>query len=262
MNKGAALLKKKLDKARVGGADKRARSKKGTGSLSERARKAAKASPEKRGLPAIRKDNLPEVQKRGIAVRKDNLPAIRKENMPAIRKDNLPANRSSTTKTFAPGTAAGGIGGKIARGLFRGVGGPATMLVSMTTPTGDGREDKPSGPLMRGGRQPGYKYLEEKTVSREGKSDMPERVIKVENYPETAKPRPRPSSEKVKAFKEKMQGRKAKPAERPAAKPAAKKPERPSFRGNWVGATPSEMQKRGGARIKRPGNVMSFLRGK
>lgn len=261
MNKGAALLKKKLDKARVGGADKRARAKKSDGSLSERARKAAKKAPEKRGLPAIRKDNLPEIQKRGLpAVRKDNLPATRKENMPAIRKESLPANRSSTAKTFGPGTAAGGIGGKIARGLFRGVGGPATMLVSMTTPTGDGREDKPSGPLMRGGRQPGYKYRDEQTVSREGKSDMPERIIKVEDYPETAKPRPRPSSDKVKAFKEKMQGRR--PAAKPAAKPSVKKPERPSFRGNWVGATPSEMQKRGGARIKRPGNIMSFLRGK
>lgn len=254
LNKGATFLKKKLEKVRVEGANKRARSKKGTGSLEERAKKAAKKAPEKRGLPAIRKDNLPEVQKRG-------LPAIRKDNLPAIRKDNLPANRSYTTKTFRPDTtaSAGGVGGKIARGLFRGVGGPATMLVSMTTPTGDGREDKPSGPLMRGGRQPGYKYREEQSVAREGKGDMPERVIKVENYPEAPKPRPRPQrSEKTESFKAKMQGRK--PGAKPEAKPSVKKPERPSFRGNWVGATPSEMQKRGGARIKRPGNIMSFLR--
>jgi hypothetical protein len=41
-----------------------------------------------------------------------------------------------------------GIGGAVAKGLFRTVGGPATMLVSMTTATGDGREDKPSGKLF------------------------------------------------------------------------------------------------------------------
>lgn len=41
-----------------------------------------------------------------------------------------------------------GIGGAVAKGLFRTIGGPATMLVSMTTATGDGREDKPSGELF------------------------------------------------------------------------------------------------------------------
>lgn len=255
MNKGAKALKKKLDKARVGGADKRARSKKGTGSLSERARNAAKASPEKRGLPARIEKSRGNVNSAkppkeirlggqggtGRAVKEGFKP------VPLGERPKLLGGPIVKPKTFNAGAAAGRVLG------------PLGYLVGMTTPAGEG-SDKPSGPLMRGGRQPGYKYLEEQTVSREGKSDMPERVIKVENYPETAKPRPRPSSEKVKAFKDKMQGRK--PNAKPAAKPAAKKPERPSFRGNWVGATPSEMQKRGGARIKRPGNVMSFLRGK
>lgn len=38
-------------------------------------------------------------------------------------------------------------------------------------------------------------------------------------------------------------------------------PDRPKFKGNWVGAAPTEMQKRGGAKIKRP-NLLSLLRKK
>lgn len=36
-------------------------------------------------------------------------------------------------------------------------------------------------------------------------------------------------------------------------------PDRPKFKGNWVGAAPTEMQKRGGAKIKRP-NLLDLLR--
>lgn len=43
--------------------------------------------------------------------------------------------------------AASGIGGTLARGAFRAVGGPAAMLISMTTEAGRG-SDKPSGPLF------------------------------------------------------------------------------------------------------------------
>lgn len=35
----------------------------------------------------------------------------------------------------------------------------------------------------------------------------------------------------------------------------------PTFKGNWVGAAPTEMQKRGGAKIKRP-NLLDLLRKK
>lgn len=46
-----------------------------------------------------------------------------------------------------------------------------------------------------------------------------------------------------------------------APKPTARPPKAPSFKGNWAGATPTEMQKRGGQRIKRP-NLLSLFRGK
>ena len=43
--------------------------------------------------------------------------------------------------------------------------------------------------------------------------------------------------------------------------PKAPKAKAPAFKGNWVGAAPTEMQKRGGRKIKRP-NLLSLLRGK
>jgi hypothetical protein len=49
---------------------------------------------------------------------------------------------------------AKGVAGGVARGVGR-LAGPAGALASMTTPTGDGREDKPSGPLMSGNKSRG-----------------------------------------------------------------------------------------------------------
>jgi hypothetical protein len=46
-----------------------------------------------------------------------------------------------------------------------------------------------------------------------------------------------------------------------ASESTAKAPKAPSFKGNWTGATPNEMQKKGGQRIKRP-NLLSLFRGK
>jgi hypothetical protein len=46
-----------------------------------------------------------------------------------------------------PKVKGGGVGNALARGAFRAVGGPATMLVSMTTEAGPG-SDKPSGKLF------------------------------------------------------------------------------------------------------------------
>lgn len=54
-------------------------------------------------------------------------------------------------------SAAKGIAGGVARGAMRAAG-PVGALASMTTPTGDGREAKPKGPLMAGnskGKGPG-----------------------------------------------------------------------------------------------------------
>lgn len=50
-------------------------------------------------------------------------------------------------------------------------------------------------------------------------------------------------------------------AQTPKKKVSVSPPQRPKFKGNWVGAAPTEMQKRGGAKIKRP-NLLSLLRKK
>lgn len=248
LNKGAKDLKKKLEKSRVKNANVRARkgAKIGSGTITERVKGAAKATAEKRGLPAIRKENLPEIQKRG-------LPAVRKENLPAIRKGNLPAVKGgSAPRGFASG--AGGIGGSVARGLFRGIGGPAVMLASMTTPTGDGQEDKPSGPLMKGGRQAGYKYKDEAPVPvRKAAGTYTKPYDKPEKPPiPKAKPQSQP---KTKSFKAPSKA----PSKAPERK--AEAPKRPSFKGNWVGAAPTAMQARAGKKVSRP-NFLSLIRGK
>lgn len=52
-------------------------------------------------------------------------------------------------------SGASRVAGAALRGAGRIAGGPAGALVSMTKPTGDGQEDKPSGPLMSGARERG-----------------------------------------------------------------------------------------------------------
>lgn len=56
--------------------------------------------------------------------------------------------------TPAASTTAGRIVGGLARGASR-IAGPVGALVSMTTPTGDKYDDKPSGPLMSGNKSSG-----------------------------------------------------------------------------------------------------------
>lgn len=43
---------------------------------------------------------------------------------------------------------------------------------------------------------------------------------------------------------------------------AVKKAPKSNFKGNWVGAAPTEMQKRGGARIKKKATLMGLLKKK
>lgn len=64
-----------------------------------------------------------------------------------------------------PKVKGGGVGGALARGLFRAVGGPATMLVSMTTEAGSG-SDKPSGKLFSPSQNRAAGKGNPKTVNR------------------------------------------------------------------------------------------------
>lgn len=149
-----------------------------------------------------------------------------------------------------------GIGGRVAKGLFRGIGGPAIMLASMNTPAGEG-SDRPVQSLRKkykdpiGPRRPEAKSPDSgKKVDLETRAERP--VAKPKAKPERKTEKKEISAEKKAEFKAKMQGR------RPEGRKTFRK-EVP-FRGNWVGAAPTEMQKRGGARIRRS-NLLSRLRG-
>lgn len=260
LSEGAKKLKKRIEKARVENANKRARGQKSSGSLEEKARKAAKKAPEKRGLPArieksrgdVNKAETPkEIRLKGEGGTGRSVKDTRFKPVPlGDRPKALPAPRSNV-RTFNPGAAAGRLLG------------PAGFLVGMTEPAGSPEEsatirrDRSYGPLMRGGRQPGYTYRDSQTVDRSGKGDYAsgkgDREVKA-----APKPTARPArSEKAAEFRKKMQGRAAEKKAVPARKPI----QRVSFKGNWVGAAPTAMQKRGGQAIKRP-NLMSFLKGK
>ena len=118
-------------------------------------------------------------------------------------------------------------------------------------------------------RRPGEKMPEKKAVidrrppftseqARKAKIAPPARKEAKPPYAGTkpVKAKKAVSDEYVQNFKDKLQGQRP-GGKKPAAKPAAKV----GFKGNWVGAAPTEMQKRGGARIKRP-NLLSYIKQK
>jgi hypothetical protein len=186
--------------------------------------------------------------------------------------------------------AASGIGGTLARGAFRAVGGPLAMLISMTTEAGQG-SDKPSGPLFspsknraagkgnpkavnpyklatararipaKGEARGGMKYtLESYRASKAAGKGNPKTVNPYKAPVSMAGGGVNKPEAKAKDFKEKnlaanqKVGKKDKPA-------APVKRKAPAFKGNWTGAAPTEMQKRGGQKIMRP-NLLDLIRRK
>ena len=255
-NRGAKILKNKLDKARDKNADVRARknAKPGSGTITEKVKRTAKKAPEKRGLPArveqsrgnVNKANPPkEIRLKGEGGTGRNVKAPFKP-VPLGDKPKLLSNARSVA----------GTGARV--GLTRAAQyatGPVGFLVGMTGPAGEG-SDRPRGPLMRGGKQPGYKYRDEgRTVDRSSKGDREvsaDRSTKIDRVV-APKPKPRPDGGMTEAkrrsameFRKKAQGQKKEPR-----KVESPKAERPKFRGNWTGAAPTAMQARGVARTKR-----------
>jgi len=216
-----------------------------------------------------------------------------------------------------PKVKGGGVGNALARGAFRAVGGPATMLVSMTTEAGSG-SDKPSGKLFspsqnraagKGNPKTVNPYKKRKDVvgrnPNEGMgvpsaksaasakaavardsyfTDVPSYTgtkksgsyfKDVPSYTGTKKSgsyfkdvpsytgvKPSVSTANASEFKKKNLKANQKVGKKVmASESTAKAPKAPSFKGNWTGATPTEMQKKGGQRIKRP-NLLSLFRGK
>lgn len=245
---GREKLMKKLRAEQKKNADVRARTgKPGSGTITERVKKAAKKAPEKRGVPAkiektrgnVNKANPPkEIRLKGEGGTGRALKDTKFKPIPLGEKPKaLPAPKTAP-RTFNPGAAAGRLLG------------PAGFLVGMTTPAGEG-SDKPSGPLMRGGKQPGYKYRDAQTVERSEKGDrpaMPDRKVSVTREMKVDRSPPKPKARPVRKAEPKKV---AEPPKKVQKKAEALKAERPKFRGNWAGAAPSAMQARAGQRIKR-----------
>lgn len=214
------------------------------GSLREKSLK----SPAKKGVPGTSTESrrIADVKKsRGpfgqLVPRKETPPAKAEEPKRGIVKYEEP--KRGVVKYEGPRPSAGGIVGTGLRALapaaWRTVGGPATMLVSMTTPAGEG-SDKPSGPLMKGGKLPGYKYLEESA-----RGGGPEK-----RQGSSAPSMARPAAPKKAAPKPEVKKAAPKVAEKKTFAKKAEAPAKPTFRGNWVGAAPTAMQARLGQKIK------------
>lgn len=93
----------------------------------------------------------------------------------AALKEKIAAESKARTQSIIRGAAKPSVAGRIAGAVGRGVvraAGPVGALIGMTTPAGAG-SDKPSGPLMRGGMQPGYTYKGGVSVPTRGMSGPP-----------------------------------------------------------------------------------------
>lgn len=176
------------------------------------------------------------------------------------RSEFLKKAKSGEAKAAPPKSDAGtnilrSAAGIAARSGLRWAG-PVGALVSMTSPAGEG-SDKPSGPLMPGGKLPGYKYVDDGVRLSPAKIYAPKGGGGPEKRQGGEAPsmaEPKREAPKAAEFKKKNleANKKAgkKPDKAPAkAEPKATEPKKPGFRGNWVNAAPTEMQKRGGAKI-------------
>lgn len=257
---GRKKLMKKLKAEQKKNADVRARksAKVGGGTLTERAKKASAKAPEKRGLPArvdqprgnVNRANPPkEIRLKGEGGTGRAVKDVRFKPVPLGEKPKL----------LGGPRALAGTGARM--GLTRAAQwatGPVGFLVGMTTPAGEG-SDKPSGPLMKGGKQPGYRYRDDQIADRAGKGDRvttSERAVapsvsregKTDRAP--PKPRPKPERKAERSVEPRKMERKAKPMA-----------QRVTFKGNWVGAAPTSTQARVGQKPKKA-SLLSFLKNK
>lgn len=188
------------------------------------------------------------------------------ERKPAEKPAEKPSERPTGARDSSGTNMLRSIAGGAARLGLKGAG-PVGALVSMTGPAGTG-SDKPSGPLMKGtfgsgGRRSAGRKASEISPDRKGDSPLKQTstsemkgdrqaAVSGKNIP---KPKPRPERKAEKSVP------KPRP-ERKAEKKVEKKVERKAkFKGNWTGAAPTAMQKRGGRKVKNS-SLVSYLRSK
>lgn len=281
--KGQKILMKKLKASQAKGMGERARKKitKDSGTLTSRMESAKKSAKTKGGPLTIRRETLPAVRKENVPAKRDggSRAIVKRESGQMVVRDgksNLPVRADGGS------SGAGGVIRKMLPGAFRAVGGPAVMLASMTTPTGDGQEAKPPKygmSLKEKSEREGGSVLKKASAPMSNK-DAFEQYSWMGNRADDPISQPRDRGKRsytypVGPFKPKTGEPKSKAkAPIPKARPVkggaaedrksfagkAKAAPKPSFRGNWVGAAPTAMQARGGARIKRR-SLRDLIRG-
>lgn len=207
-----------------------------------------------------------------------------------INQGHVPGSPSRAVVPYkAPASKLAGVGkalGKVAK-FASGPVGFAIGMVADATPAGAG-SDKPEGPLMKGNsvkvgpaKAPGLSRNAFDTGRATTPAPTPKKAAvappKAVARPSSSKdnsspPKPtaKPSFPKGSSFPPKptakptfSKGSSSPPAYAiPKAKPQVGGKVSSGFHGNWVGAAPSEMQKRGGARINRGGGLLGKLRSK
>lgn len=201
-----------------------------------------------------------------LTVRKENMPAKVEEPKRGVVKYEEPKRgvtkyeepKRGVVKYGGQKPPAGGVVGDALRGTLRGIGSRAALtagfLLDPSTfdykgggKAGEG-SDKPTGPLMKGGKLPGYTYLPDKKEDRRPRGRIesgggPEKR-QGDSAPSMArppKPKARPAApaakKEVKTFAKKVEA------------PAKAAPKKPTFSGNWVNAAPTAMQARAGKKV-------------
>lgn len=233
------------------------------GSLREKAAKGVTkksgvsgTSSEARRIADAKKSRGPFGQ---LTVRKENMPAKVEEPKRGVVRYEEP--KRGVVKYEPP--KSGGDSG-VGR-VLRGVGGRAALtagfLLDPSTfdykgggKAGEG-SDKPTGPLMKGGKQPGYTYLPDNrgggpqkrqgssapSISGAGGGPEKRQGSSAPSMARPPKPKARPAApaakKEVKTFAKKVEA------------PAKAAPKKPTFSGNWTGAAPTAMQARAGKKV-------------
>jgi len=250
---------------------------------------AAKKSPVKKA-PKASKNPIgdfikDEVKKRQLPVVQDKQArtgnANKAKSPKVIRAGHTPGSASRAVVPYKAPAPRASVLGSVARTVGR-VAGPVGALVGMTTSTGDGKEDKPSGKLFSpsanraaGSGNPKTTNKHSSPGSGNPKTTNPHRKANpnlgigegVRSSPaKAASPAPKP---KAKPAREAPKAAAAPMKKASASAPAYSPPKAEKrvggkvtsgFSGNWVGAAPTAMQARGGAKISRGGGLLGKLK--
>lgn len=221
------------------------------------ARSAAAKGPPKKGLPAVTQQNRPRGNPNRASTPK------------VINQGHTPGSASRALVPYKPKPSALKAGLKTAGKIAAGPAGFLAGMVADAKPAGAG-SDKPIGKVRpgaksvaaakateRGNPKTTNSYTPKKRQMPAAGSGMSFNGLKASSATQVPKPKSKPSSTPPKPT--------ARPSEfnkGPASGKMSYTPPKPSFKGNWVGAAPTEMQARGGARKTGSGGILGAIKRK